>query len=1061
MSLLDVVATPAHVLDRLDRAMDEGDGSSAIAPRTIPWRDLLTRLSLALLPEVSVAPAEVERLALAGAVREVLPRYDPAFTERANTLDAFARTLEILRRHGATAESLDQARAHTADTDEGTRARLLTLASVMRAQDARLASHRLAAAATLEGRLAVALDAAREEGRRPEDLDLPNALRVWHLASLPPTRVALLVGLARWLSSCGGRTEAHVVCEPRRMKLPLSMDRALRALEAEEASALELQFGLRDPVAPMASVALSGWITRVAEGARVHDGGARDHDGAVPLSLAEAHGPEEEARWVAARVARWIDEGLGAHEVAIVLRRTDEEAVAAIGRCLDDARVPWQDPRGRSLLASPLARALLGLPRTVARGAEREEVLRVLSVLQGNVTRPGEPAPWRVASALRQMGVETLFETNLPQRFHRARRGGLSASVIAAIDALSRDLWSLSQDGTVTEHAERLLRWVDRAGGDGRFLEESRAVMTAAGTDPGAQAILRALARDEAGLGAATELLREIPAVAAAAGRAGRISAGEFGEMLLDLARARHLDDPRRVDAGGVQVLAAREAVGRTFAAVILPGMQDGGFPAHREDEALWDDAERMATGRALKAPIERTTTREEETLLLLGVLGAATHAVAVSCARHDAGGRVHTPSPFFGDLQRTAGVTVERVGSDPLACARRLPPRGAERTLRAIATRADRDLGDAPPTLREALRSADARAEVERVRHAFFAAPDGVGGPYTGRIDHDAALVERLGLARWAGYERPLDTTTLERAARCGFKAFALEVLRIDERHDLAETLDDKQRGHLLHKLLESAQDALAETRGMDVGTRWQAVHAALDEAGAEFSLKESQVNAGLLDADLRAIRRQVEQWLARRLGDPESWEMIASEVAFGPDRTWAPLEVPMDDGVPVVIRGRIDGIERSGRALRVVEFKSGRGDGYRRRLQQGALDTQFQLVVYAAALERARREGAIDGAPGEVDGLYVGFRDLGEHSLREALARPRRDAAPIDTDALIAEGALGGGALGEAVAKVVAPLRRGHFEPRPRDCDFCQYRSLCRVEAFDDDAEDREERA
>jgi ATP-dependent helicase/DNAse subunit B len=505
-----------------------------------------------------------------------------------------------------------------------------------------------------------------------------------------------------------------------------------------------------------------------------------------------------------------------------------------------------------------------------------------------------------------------------------------------------------------------------------------------------------------------------------------------------------------------VQVLAARDAVGRTFDAVVLPGLQDGGFPAHREDEALWDDAERMATGRALKAPIERSTTREDETLLLLGVLASATRAVALSCARHDAGGRVHTPSPFFGDLQRTAGVTVERVGSDPLARSRRLPPRGPERTLRAIAARN----AEAPAALRDAARSVAARTEVERVRHAFFSAPGNAGGPYTGRIDHDPALVERLGLARWAGVERPLDTTTLERAARCGFKAFALEVLHIEERHDVAETLDDKERGHLLHKLLESAQDALKESRGHDVGARWHAVCEALDEAGAEFSLKETQMDAGLLDADLRAVRRQVELWITRRLGDPDAWEMVGSEVAFGPNRAWPAVEVPMADGVPVVIRGRIDGVERAGAALRVVEFKSGRGDGYRRRLQTGALDTQFQLVVYAAALERARREGAIEGAAGQVDGLYVGFRDLGEHGLREALARPRRDAPALDVDALIAEGALGGGALGESVARVVEPLRRGHFEPRPRDCDFCQYRALCRVEAYDDDPDAREER-
>jgi hypothetical protein len=181
-----------------------------------------------------------------------------------------------------------------------------------------------------------------------------------------------------------------------------------------------------------------------------------------------------------------------------------------------------------------------------------------------------------------------------------------------------------------------------------------------------------------------------------------------------------------------------------------------------------------MAVGKAQKAPIERSASREDESLLLLSVLATATRAVAVSAARHDAGGRVHTPSPFFGDLQRTAGVTVERVGSDPLARSRRLPPRGPERTLRAAAR-----AHTGGPTHDPALASVIARADVELRRQEFFAAPGQTGGTVHGRIDHDPALVERLELARWAGFERPLDTTTLERAARCGFKAFALEVLK------------------------------------------------------------------------------------------------------------------------------------------------------------------------------------------------------------------------------------------------------------------------------------------
>ena len=1055
--VVDVVATAAHVGERLTRALlGDADGApagSALAPGTAAWPALVASVLAAVAPEVCVAPPDVERLALAGSVRAVLPAYDAAFTERAGTVDSFARTLAILRSNGVDRAVLLAAVGATEDHDEGARARLRILAAVLDEQDRRLRITGLVAQASAELVAARAIDAVAA-ARSPQVAGLGPTLRVWHLAELPPARVAFLTALSRWMGAHGGALELHVVCEPRRMKLPLSIDRALRAFEAEEGGALELQYGLRDPSTAPSAPWLTRWVAALAVGGRSSDAPDEADGAAAGVAFAEAQGPDEEARWVAARIERWLARGFSASEIAVVLRRPDSERVETLGRALDDARIPWTDARDAALLTSPVARALLGLPRVVARGAEREDVLRALAVLQGNAPRGNEPAPWRVADALRAMDVESLFDTRLSELCARARKKGASAAVLSAIDELARDLWDLSQDGSVAEHVERLERWVMRAGGDGRFLEESRTVVATAGFDAGAHAILRALARDEKGLAAAADLLRDLPSIARAVGRDVRMSAGDFSEMVLDLARVRTLGGQRRaLGGGGVQVLDAREAIGRDLAAVIVPAMHDGGFPARRDDEALWGDAERVAVARTMKFPIERTGTRESETLLLLSLIASARVEVAVSHARHDAAGRVLAPSPFFGDLQRTAGVTVERVRRDPLARSRRVPPRGPERTLRRQAQCGDDEL--APLQLgagvREALASVATRAAVERSRQEFFARADGPGDRYSGRIDHDPALVERLRLREYAGPRKPLAVTTLERAARCGYKAFALEVLRIEERADEAETLDDKSRGHLLHKLLESGQEALQATRALAPTERWMAVRAALDDAGAEFAVHESRLNASLLEADLRAIRRQVELWLERRMNDPAGWQMIETEVAFGPRKKWPALEVSMGDGEPVVIQGRIDGVERSGAALRVVEFKSGRGDGFRKRLQEGALDTQFQMVVYAAALERARRAGALDGDPAAVDGIYVGFRDLTEHGLRDALTRPRKKGPVFDIDDLVGRGSEGEGPLGEAVRRVILPLRAGHFEPRPRDCDFCQYRSLCRVETHD----------
>ncbi|MEZ4407571.1 MAG: PD-(D/E)XK nuclease family protein [Polyangiales bacterium] len=1060
MTLLDIVATRAHVRERLVRSLADPDlprRGAALAPGTVAWPALVARLCLACLTELSVSPPAVDRLALAQVLRAELPSHDPAFSERVGTVDAFARALDTLRASCATPDDVLRAATLTEPDDDGTRERLRALARVYAAHDKRLAAVGLCAPAAVESSVAAAVDALREQNVSPRALGLPTELRVWHLASLPASRVALVTALSRWLAAHGGRVEAQVVCEPRRVRLPPGLDRALRDFEAETEGGLDLRYALRDPGAPEADEALSRWITTLAEGGRGAEHGVEPAP-RPPVELAECHGPEEEARWVAARVERWIAEGVAPHEVAVVVPRCEPEVIEPLGRALDDARVPWSASAGAPLLSSPVARALLALPRTVARGAERDEVVRALSVLQGNAPRGGEPEPWRVGDALRRMGVDSLFDLALEERVRRAsrptQRRALSPALADAVVRLGRELWELSKDATPAEHAARLRRWVERVGGEARFVEETRATTGAAALDPGAHAVLRALARDEAGVAGAAELLREVPSLAEAVGRGGPMSAGEFAEMLLDLARDRPLYPRDAGASGGVEVLSADEAVGRCFAAVVMPGMWEGNTSRAHDDDALLGDTERAALSRALGRLVERARGREAETLTLLAAMATATRAFAASSTRHDQGGRARGPSPFFADLQRTSGVTVERVAIDPLARSRRVPPRGPERTLRAWA-RERRSEVDAPASLSALLRSTEQRAAVERARQQHFASPSSEGDAYNGRIDHDAALVASLELRRFGDGAEPVDTTTLERAARCAYKAFALRVLRIEEREEQRETLDAKQRGHLLHALLEAGQEALETTRGLAHDTRWAAVRGSLDEAGARFSLEVPRLDAGLLEADLRAIRVRVEAWIAGRMNAESDWRMVATEEAFGPGRRWPALEVPVDEGVPVVLHGRIDGVERVGDTLRVLEFKSGRGDGYRRRLMEGALDTQFQLVVYAAAVERARQAGAllVDDATGlSVDGYYVGFRDLGEHGLRDTLGEQRRKLPPMDVGALLSDAARGAGPLAEAVRRVVLPLREGRFAPRARDCQFCQYRSLCRVEAHED---------
>jgi hypothetical protein len=1032
---VDVVPTAAHIDERLLRALERG--TSAIAPTTVTVDDLVAALHARLLPTARCAPPVLERLVVAESVRAELAAQGDEAREHGGTVETFARAVDALRRHGIAPADVLRAVEVVPEDDAPARARLRLLAGVAERAEAALAARGYVARASIEGRLASVL------ARPGEPVSLPPPLapgdrvvRLLAAHALDPTRVALFAALARALGPRGGRVEIQVVCEPRRERLPASVDGALRALEAEEDLPIELSFGLRDPDAPAPHAGLVELVTALAAGGRAAPG---------PVVLAEAHGPDEEARWVAAQIERWLAHGYAPHEIAIAVREGSPDVLTPLGRALDEARIPWTDGCAAALASSALARAIVALPRMVARGAPCDETMHLLAVLTGHAPRAGRPAPYRVAQALRQLRVSYLFDPELDARLAEAPRRGVPAPVVREAQALRDALRSLASEADVATHVARLAALLARLGVGERHLAESQVVMASASYDPGAQAILRAIARDEVAVRATLALLGELGTVEEDAPPGeSRVSVAAFADMLADAAAARALPLPSG-SARGVLLAPARALVGRSVRALAVVGLNEGGFPAYSQDDGPLGDAERRALLRTTGRLLERSGGREEETLLFLSVVACATEALALSGARHDAGGRALPPSPFMVDVRRATGMAPVWAGRDPLARSREVPPRGPERAVRAWV-----QVTAAPPApLATAIASARTRTGIELERRDFFAGRRAEPGRFSGRVDHDPAVVAELDLRGYGSARRPVDVTTLERAARCGFRAFSQEVLQLQAPVEPGAILDSKDRGHMLHVLVEAGQLALRDARGLPAAEQLARVAAALDEAGARFAERVPHADRDLLRADLLAIRRQVEKWLRRRMDAQDRWEMLATEVAFGPRRGWPSLEIPVENEEPIVIKGRIDGVERMDGEVRVVEFKSGRGEGYRKRLREGVLDTQFQLVVYAAALTRAHRAGAFD-ARGTVDGVYVGFRDQSEHGLREVLGKGRRGSTEpvLDVDTVVAQGAEGAGELAQAVRRAILPVRQGVFAPRPRDCDFCDAGSLCRIE-------------
>lgn len=1024
---IDVVATAAHRHERLSRAALTGD--AALAMFTITHDELLQQLHQELLPDHCCAPSVVSRLIAGLAAKKVHKRQQYVSAPR------LVDSLALLRTYGIDSKTIDEALSQAQDLDDPSRRRLSALAEGMRESDQRMARSKLVARESIQAKLTERLNDISPEHSLCVLLDVDEpALRV----ELPPSLftwscASFYLALARHLRTRKGTVAIHLLAEPARERWSSALDRTLGLIEEQEDVHIDLSFGLRSQASSESTLNLQRFVHAMAAGGRSPD---------APVAFAEAAGIEESAQWAVYQIEQWLREGFTPDQLALIVRSEDAQQVEPLLRALNQSHIGFRAPMSTRIGGS--ISAAISLAKAIAEGGDVERTAFALSALAGPKSVTAQPVT-AIVHAARAMRVRDVFSPEL-QKLSRH----VSPSTAETAQKLAALLAPLGTNDTVAKHCDRWIALLDALTVRTRLSENLH------GSKADSRSLREAMGREARGVAQLFRTLQTLPTHAMMAGLGvDAISPSEFAAILEDALTVNPAlsNGDELVGATGVQVLAAPQAIGRSFRAVVVVGVEDGRFPSHAADEITLGEGERKALKAQTGALVAHGSTKEDETQLFLAACATAVDRLALVGAKRDLGGRVLAPSPFMVDARRVLDRVPIWVGHDPLARSAALPPRGQERLCRVYSAS-----GKAPAltSITERVRSAKVRATIERERAEFFEGIRSEPGRFSGRIEHDPAALAALDLARYATTSWPLDVTSLERTARCAFKAFAQQVMKLEPEEVPSLVLDPKERGHLLHALIEAGQKALHKTRGEPSTKRWALVQEWMDDAATKFAADFPQADPSLLAADTLTIRRSIESWLENRMTADSRWSMVATEVAFGPEREWSALEVPVENDVPIVLRGRIDGVERLDGQVRVVEFKSGRGDGFRKRLKEGALDTQFQLVVYASALYRATKEGKIDATGNDIDGVYVGFRDQSEHGLREVLGKPTRggDGAVVDVESLVREGAKGKGALGEAIQRAVLPVRQGVFAPRPRDCEFCNASSLCRIEKSQEDA-------
>ncbi|WP_141608606.1 PD-(D/E)XK nuclease family protein [Litorilinea aerophila] len=308
--------------------------------------------------------------------------------------------------------------------------------------------------------------------------------------------------------------------------------------------------------------------------------------------------------------------------------------------------------------------------------------------------------------------------------------------------------------------------------------------------------------------------------------------------------------------------------------------------------------------------------------------------------------------------------------------------------------------------------------------------------GPFQGVIQA-ADLQEEL--AHRYGPEHIWSASRLNQYHTCPFGFFARQVLGLTPRPDPEEGLDARQRGSLLHAILERLYRRLCAEETVPTPATQAQVLACLDACCTEI-FQDAPQRYGFRPSPLwhheqAEIRRQLAallRWECQENGDRPGFHPFQQELAFGTAGGYPPAHIADGDGRAIRLRGIIDRIDRDedGR-LRIIDYKSGSTRYNGRDIEEGRA---VQVALYALAAEQLFGEGVV------VESIYLhiptrelsGRLDFAQEKARSTLAAACR-----------------------AVSQAAEAASAGHFPNLPSRpvglvgtcADWCDLADLCQV--------------
>ncbi len=369
---------------------------------------------------------------------------------------------------------------------------------------------------------------------------------------------------------------------------------------------------------------------------------------------------EDEAQRAAACVVRHLNSG----RLPVALVANDRLLTRRVSALLQAQSVVLRDETGWMLSTTRAAAALLGLLRAAAPTARMDEALDWLK--SAPAYAPGQVMALEQGARRHRWASVSAAQRGAPERWPEG-----ALAVLHGLQA-SRDLSQWLQD--VATALEACGLWAV-------FLHDSAG-----------QALLRALRLSK---GAGQGLLELAEAAAAVAGTQrphAMLSLSAFTAWVRDVLEATRYAPPRQSEAS-VVVLPMAQLLGRTFAAVVVPGCDELNLNPSPDVPGQWTPAQRAALGLPSRADLAHTALSAWRVLLAQPQLDVLW--------RTQDGGDVRLPSAWVLAAQRQSLLVR---GPEPRAtwagdlCVAAPPTPTAQGLLpEALSASAYQDLRDCP----------------------------------------------------------------------------------------------------------------------------------------------------------------------------------------------------------------------------------------------------------------------------------------------------------------------------------------------------------------------------